>query len=88
MIKIDVTAKQIKEISDCLDGYVADMGPYAAACEYGFPGFCGGEDHIEVSPWSIILVDRGLSGCGRTRDNTTKFVVPMKDRKGPPPLHP
>ena len=42
MIKINVTAGQLKEISACLDDYVAAgyesyMGPYAAANEYGFP---------------------------------------------------
>ena len=65
---------------------IARYSRYAAAEEYGFLGYCGGEDHIEVRPWSILFVDRGLSSSGITRDNTTKFVVSVKDRKGALPL--
>ena len=81
MIKIRVTAEQLKEIFDCLE---SRQEPYDAAFRYGFRGFTSGEDHVEIRAWSLIIVDRGCNG----RDNTTKFYVPLGDRKGSPPLKP
>ena len=93
MNAIQVSAEQLKEIRDCIEGrpgrpgigpYVD--GPYSAACEHGFPGFAGGLDYIVDRPWSFDLIDRGMSDGGGDRDNTTKFVVPCVDRQGTPPL--
>lgn len=82
---IKVTKNQLEEIRDCLEGgldawerhgyFGINGGDFCAACYYGFPGFAGGLDHVERSERSITIVDRGMSGAGGYRDNTTKFVV-------------
>ena len=69
MNAIQVTAEQLKEIRDCIEGIGPYMdGPYSAACEHGFPGFAGGLDHIVDRPWSFDLIDRGISGGGGDRE--------------------
>ncbi len=56
-------------------------GPYDKAFEAGFLGFAGGLDHIEKSRWALKIIDRGISGAsGGFRDNTIKFMVPVKWR--------
>jgi len=85
---INVTAQQLREIHDCIE-HPADAGfegPFSAALAYGFSGFAGGLDHVEYRPWSLDLIDRGLSGWGRAKDRSTRFAVPTKERKGTPPL--
>ena len=81
MRTIRVTKQELDQMIDqiCDDGDFED-GPYETAFALGFPGFAGGVDHVERGQWSLKIIDRGVSGSGYERDNSTKFVVPVKNR--------
>ena len=77
---IKVTKNQLDEIIGKAEGTIDwEVGPYEAAMEAGFHGFAGGLDHTVITDWSYTMIDRGVSG-NRIRDNSTKFIVPVKDR--------
>lgn len=82
MKTIRVTKAQLDKMIDqiCNDGDWED-GPFETANALGFSGFAGGLDHVEHNTWSLKIIDRGVSGSGYERDNSTKFVVPVKERK-------
>jgi hypothetical protein len=86
MHTIFVTAQQLLEIRDSLNGYSGQ--PYALAYAHGFQGFASALDHIEDRPWSFDLIDRGVPGTGGNwfRSNSTRFAVMRDHRFEPVPL--
>lgn len=85
MKQIQVTAETLLHLRESLDS-TEPGGPYRLVCRYGFPGFAGGLDHLVDRPWSFDIIDRGLSTGSGYRDNSTRFIVPMAQRIGRPPL--
>ena len=86
MNTININSKQLLKLHESIFRETYQDGPYAYAFELGFGGFCGGEDHIEVRPWSILIVDRGLSSGSGYHDGTTRFCVHTSEREGEAPL--
>ncbi|MBT9167547.1 MAG: hypothetical protein DDT19_00885 [Syntrophomonadaceae bacterium] len=83
MKKINVTKEQLCRLKRQMlssDG-ILGTGSYEMAWKLGWPGFAGGLDHIRHTLWSLTIVDRGVSGSGYVRDNTTEFVVPVEERE-------